>query len=500
MSRTRFIAAVLWSQLGRVGEVGLSLLFTIFIVRTLSEASFGAYNTVVTFISLTTYVLSLGLSDGLLRFVPVVKAEHPQAPFWLFRRILLIRSLACLAMVLVIGLARTWIALWLNQPVFESDTWLIILLVIIYNLVELVNSFYTALLQVGRNVLIRLLSQLTNLLLALFFFKLVGPSEKLLIICLALSNLLTLVLGFVRIIKPVWSSHIASNRPLFQSQLHKVYSYSRDLWLINLITIGLLGHVDIFLLALLSGNSLAVPYYSLAALLISRFYLLISAWSTSLNSITSTVLTEKGLEGLERYFVYCYRFSLPIHLIPMVGLAALSVPLTNLVFGSRYEPVALLIVLFVAQNVLDALLGVTMCSSFINTLGRQKLDLIWRCVFSLLNLILDIILIPYLGAMGAVIATTTANGLLHVAQGYLVKELFAKLGWSYTLKLASGVLSGGLITLLVGGEGLLALLLKGTVYVLYLALFFLVIKPLKPADKELIGNVNPRLAKYIRFF
>ncbi|HEX2913997.1 MAG TPA: polysaccharide biosynthesis C-terminal domain-containing protein [Chloroflexia bacterium] len=499
-SRSRFLGSMLWNQLGRVGEVGLSLLFTVLVVRTLSSLTFGAYSTIINFLNIAGILTSLGLSDGLYRYVPLARATQAQAPLWLFRRFLLLRLLISLIATTIIGVGRVWLALWFNQPAFETTIWLILLLFLLYNLLDLVVSFFSSMLWVSNIVLIRLGGQLLNIILLVTLFLFNAPSLPLLLLSLCISNLLMLFTALGLLARAGLFQKLLAGRSGFQKQLKQVLSYSRDLWLINFATIGLMGQIDIIVLALLAKDPLAVAHYSLASLLIGRLYLLAIAWSGSLGSIISTVFIEKKRAGLERYFVYYYRFSLPVHLIPMVALAALSPALVSFVFGESYRAVAGLLAIFTIQQVFAAMLGSSICASFINTLGRQKLDLRWRTCCSLLNIGLDILLAPLWGATGVVIATVTANILLCAIEAWLVRELFAKLGLAYTLKVVTGVLSGGLLAWLIRGESLAGLALEGSLFASYLLLFFWLVKPLSQADKQMVMNIKPGLAKIIRFF
>src|SRR3954468_6290441 len=110
MSRSGFVGAMVWGQVWRIGEVGLSLLFTVLVVRSLDETSFGIYSTLTTFGYVTTFILGLGLSDGLVRYVPVVRAADPANPFRLFRLFLAIRLGLCVIAGLVLWLGRGWLA------------------------------------------------------------------------------------------------------------------------------------------------------------------------------------------------------------------------------------------------------------------------------------------------------------------------------------------------------------------------------------------------------
>lgn len=500
MAKSGFVGAMVWGQVWRVGEVALSLLFTVLVVRSLDEASFGVYSTIITFVTIMIFVLGLGLSDGLVRYVPVLNARDPAAPFRLFRLFLFIRLAVCLLGGILIWFGRSWLSAVFNQPFFESDSGLLIIMVVLYNLTDLTGIFYSSLLWVKSIVVIRLAGQLSTIVFVTVGFWLFQPSVPLLIAGLCLSNLWMVLASLLGKARSGLRATLTSPSPVQRLPLREIFSYSRVLWLINLATLGLLGQMDIFLLALLTRDIQGIGFYSLAALLVGRLLVLLQAWSTSLGSIVSTVYLEKGLPGLERYFVFYYRFSLPLQLIPMGGLALVAGPFVGLVFGERYLQAVSLLAAMAWFQVIYALLGNTITTAFLNTLGRQRAALVWRCSCSLLNLALNLLFIPAWGPLGAVLGTGISLALLHLLEGWLVRELFLKVRWSYILKIAGGVVSGAWLAGFIGGAFLPSLLGRGFFYLAYLLIFFLVTRPLTAQDLQLLHSIRPGAARILRHF
>ncbi len=494
------MGAMVWGQVWRIGEVGLSLLFTVLVVRSLDETSFGIYSTLTTFGLITIFIFGLGLSDGLVRYGPVLRADDLAAPFRLFRLFLLIRLSICLFGGLLLWLGGGWLAAIFNQPFFASDSGLLIMLVVLYNLTDLNGSFYNSMLWVKDIVIIRLLGQLSTIVFVTVSFWIFQPSVQLLIAGTCLSNFWMVLASLLGKARPGLQQTLSPPAPPRKLPLKEIFSYSRDLWLINLVTLGLLGQMDVFLLAFLTRDAQGIGFYSLAILLVGRLMALLQAWSTSLGSIVSTVYLEKGQAGLERYFVLYYRFSLPVQLIPMGGLVLVAGPLVGLVFGDRYLMAVSLLSVMAWLQIFYALLGNTITTAFLNTLGRQRSALVWRCSCSLLNLVLDLIFIPIWGPLGAVVGTGISMALLHLLEGWLVQELFLKLKLGYILKIAGGVVSGIVLASFIDGSYPAALLGRGFFYLAYLLIFFLITRPLTPDDMQLMQSIRPGITRFGRFF
>lgn len=491
---------MLWAQLGRLGEVGLSLLFIVLVVRWLSESSYSTYTTVINLLNLFGLLFGTGISEGLLRFLPLERQQSPIASFWLFRRLFFVLILASPLPILLLVLGKDWLADWLNQAIFAVDPWLPATLLLLFNLHDFTGTYFVASFRVGRIVLIRFLGQLVNILVLAVWFWFTPPTAEILLASLALVNTGMVLAVLVLLVQDGLLQRARHKGSIIQTKMGELVRYCRDQYVIGLANIGLMGQIDIILLALLASNVAEVSYYSIAALLISRLYNLITGWSASLNSIISTVYLEKGQAGLARYFTYYYRFSLPLHLISVVGLWVVSQPLVTLVFGERYQSVVILLNLFALQQMLMALLGASVCPAFINTLGRQNYMVRLRWLFGLLNVLLDVLLIPSYGALGAVIATSLANVLTRAAEAWLVRELIANLGFAYILKIGAGVAVAGLLCAFIGDAGLVILLVRGTLFVLILFGIFYLIKPVEAADRLLITNLQPRLARFLLMF
>jgi O-antigen/teichoic acid export membrane protein len=497
MPHNNFISAMFWGQIGRIGEIALSLLFIVLVVRWVPETTFGAYNTVVNLLNLCSALFGLGLSEGLMRYIPVARAADPQAPFDLFHRLQLYNLLSTLTPALLLLAGAGLLAGVLDSPGLAGYWWLPPLLLFIFNLTDVTGTFFMASFWVGRIVLVRLIGQLANILLLSFWMIYTTPSTEILLFSLLVvySGMLVVSVGLL-----VRAGLFKAGYAFIDSKKTEITRYCLDLWLNNLANIGLLGQIDVVLLALLATGVEEVSYYSLAALLVMRLYLLVTAWSGSLGSIVATVYLEQGHVGLEIYFARYYRFSLFFHIVPFVALGVLSQPLVYLVFGEHYTPVAALLKLFVLYHMLTALLGGSICPAFITTLGRQKYMMRWRWVFSILNILLDIILIQFWGALGAVLATVLANSMARLIEFWLLRDLLTDIQLLYPLKVLLGVISGGLLALLPGDNSWFGLIWRGVIFGLYLLIFFALVKPLTPEDRLILAQSQPRLARWLRFF
>ncbi len=504
LNRTKFLQAMGWGQLGRSLEIVLSMILLVVVVRRLDQPDYSTYSLIISLVTFVVLLSNLGLNDALLRFIPDLNAthEHQNGPYLLLAHFLRLRIMVSLGVALLFWGFSSQIAAWLNQPFLAENSFLVIGLYLLYGVVELIITFFSGQFWVKQLEIIRLLAQLGSLVFVILWFWLNTPSAFIIILSLALANIGTILAG---LLYTLWRGsglgHLqAGSGELGKSRLAEIRRFCRDMWLIKLLNLGLAGQIDVLLLGLLASDPAAIGYYNLAALMIARLWVLVIGWAGALNSIIATVAVERGQEGLQRYFAYYYRFNLLLIGVTMAGLLVISTPLVILLFGNRYGSVALLVKLFVIQQLINALAGGTFTQAFLNVKGRQNITLRWNAFYSLLNILLDLLLIPPFGALGAVIATTVANSLASLTGFWLLRDLFGNLSWAFSVKILLGIISGGLLGLLFNGESFWNLILAGLVYVGYIVLFLALVKPLTALDRQILTNLRPRLAKILRYF
>jgi len=89
--------------------------------------------------------------------------------------------------------------------------------------------------------------------------------------------------------------------------------------------------------------------------------------------------------------------------------------------------------------------GVT--ANYLQALNRERVLVKARVIFGVVNFVLDVLLIPWLGALGAAIATSLAtNGGVAYEWVVMHRELRPKYPWMFLVKvLAASLVMGGAI-------------------------------------------------------
>lgn len=216
----------------------------------------------------------------------------------------------------------------------------------------------------------------------------------------------------------------------------------RETWIYFVPTIATSVYtvLDKTLIGIMTGNSYQNGYYEQATKIINMIKTMVFM---SLNSVMGARIAYLFAEGKEEEIHHRIERSMSfIFLIGcgcVFGLLGVSDRFVPLFFGKGYEPVIRLLYLMAP---LILIIGVSNClgSHYYTPGGWRKQSAKFIITGSLINLCLNLLLIPKLGAMGAVIASIIAELTITVlyvgfSKGYMSAGLLWRLSWK---KFAAG--------------------------------------------------------------
>ena len=166
---------LLWGQIGRVIEIGLSLVFSVLVVRALGPHDYATYSVVWSIIGVAALVASFGYGETLSRYLPELHVGSGRSAT-LVRRLLSERALVSLVVALGVWAGSTPIAIWTRTPALRSLIGLVAALIVAQGIWELLAGYFNASLRMRDHAVIRFVSQLVSLGLALGLFLGVGVS------------------------------------------------------------------------------------------------------------------------------------------------------------------------------------------------------------------------------------------------------------------------------------------------------------------------------------
>ena len=391
-----------------------AILTSIYIIRELTVEDFGIYNFIISLIAMAQFATSLGLAPTIQRYLPEYREKENN---YFQKRILsismLIRFLAGFIFVSVLLIANNWIINIFNLPQFSQKFFplvaLIILLVLESQLLgdaALVALFENKYWNFSRTAY-------TCLKFILFYFSLSkGYGILGLIWCWLIVEVVLFLLFLVKSYKVIFSLPIKKEdiQPLPIKRFINFGKYlvlQQSTWFFRdkatdvLLISYFLGTYDVGLYSFAFGIPLMLMSFSPGSML--------RAISTPL--LVHRYTKTNNLNELSYFFELINKvifFSMiPIFIILMI----LADKVIMYIFNPEYLTVTNLLILSLCFLMIQQFAYAF--TSIFYTLEKSKI-LFVGSLGAIYNLVMDIILIPPLGILGAILATGSAGVILLV--------------------------------------------------------------------------------------
>jgi O-antigen/teichoic acid export membrane protein len=489
----RVAAGAAWAQVSRVAEFSSSLALSLVLIRALGPNRFGQYSFLVNVATILAVFLSLGFPETVMRFVSILLARGEIAEIrFLVRRLVLARVLVY-AVGIALLFALRGAAGWLHLPLIDRYWPAIAVLLVSQGAIEFSTSYAYSRLQ-SRDVAV---ARTAGQIVALIFFGAVvvlGWTDVVTAsLTVAISYLSASLMLFFRGLGQVFLGGSTAPTPL-----RPIAGFAVGAWGTTLATIGLAGQIDVVLLGALRNDAVQIALYSVATLVFVKLGTLLSGWAGTAMSSFADVDTRRGTAASRRLFGVYLRVSILLSLLvyPPVILAAEQ--LTRVAFGPPFARAAGLMVAYGGFWLLSSLLAAGIPLSVMLALGRQRQAFAIRAGTGVLNVVLDLLLIPPLGALGAIIATGTANALTH-AGDFLIAARQVGAGYpaSFAARVALAAAVAAVPGLLLRPFGLAGSLLGVGLYLAIFVAGLLLFKPIGQGEVELAGRFSPAAARWV---
>ena len=400
---------------------------SIYVVRYLTKADYGAYKLIGSISFVVVYLSSFGLERVIMRYVPeYLEKKSYRKVNTLIIISLLIKVTSLAIFVLVTNIFKNLFFSFLNLPEVLSTWYLIICLIIFLNLTKSVFgvallSAYIEQYYVGINQIIYSVLQLFLFLGVVYLdYGLAG---------LILSMLISEVVSFSLYL-------VSSGRKILNNKRLSLLGGENNFEKINYKRISRFGLFSFLVIAVFSFvdtsidnlvishyyNSDRVAAYGFAASLVMMIASL--APGSCLRNVFNPIFIKrytntKNAGDLIFGFDFIIKIDLFIMLPVFTGLFLLSDKVVTYVYDSQYLDtipiINILICFFLFKELIYAF------DPLINVLEKNELFLI-SGIFSIYNLVMDIVLVPRYGIIGAAIATGSTGVLLYIY--YWLASLF----------------------------------------------------------------------------
>lgn len=490
----KIASAMIWDYGGYTLLMLLGMALSIVLVRFLGKEKYAIYAFVINLKAMLILLVSFGMDTSISRFVPEWISSEKKGNVRSLLGIIL-KSRAAILIVLAIPcllLAGPITRIFLDKDIF---TWYVRLMPLFMAPVLFYGPLQTFLVTQYRQRYINIfcfLSASINLIISAWLVA-AGYGPGAVILALFASELL-LVAAFTRETRSFFPPAVEKKEKALP--LKRLFTFSFNIYLYSVMLFVMGKGLDIFLLGKLHADLAQITYYSIA---FSFAYFSISALDRAFSGgfivplITELYTRREGYK-LQKVFSGAFQF-IYIYALPVtIGGLILAGDLISILFGREYGiPVGRLAAVTLLYMVITKFGRIS--ASFMTAMDREKQLIFSRFIFGLANVVLNLLLIPRYGAMGAVIGTGIA-GILAICYearildkilqpsypaGFLLKVFGASLVMGITVMLVRSRLGPGSIQATMG-----ALAAGVIAYIILLIL----IKPLTEEVTEFLGNLK----------
>jgi len=435
MTISRIIAgfkATLGARLANTASNGLLIFLLAGVLLTPDE--YGLLFLVIAIVSVAQLGSDLGLAQSAARYVSDLKETDPKSIPFMLRTSIRYR-LGMLAIVGgVIVVSRNFIATVLETPELE----MLLLFGVIYLWFQSLYSYHQTLLQGFNRVELSAIVEVTNSLgRILFVVALTGLGLGVAgaLFGYAVGAFLATTIGAVLLYTRFYTKYTDSGGS--RSLRNRMLRYSVPLTASQSANV-LDRRVDTILVGYFLAP-VAVSYYVLGKQ-ISEF---VTVFSGSLGfSMSPTFGEQKATDSLNhaaRIYETSLQYILLLYIPAAVGLILVARPAIDLVFGADYAGAVPVLQVLAIYIVFQSITDVT--TNGLDYLGRAKARAVAKAVTSVGNVLLNVVLIPIYGVVGAAMATVMTFGLYTVLNVFVMhRELSLDLRLlARSLMLATGI-------------------------------------------------------------
>jgi len=383
----------------------LSMVVIIYIARYLGTTYFGKYSFAIAFVSMFIFLTDLGLSFVLIR---EVAKDRTQAPKYL-GNFTIIKLLLSIFVLTVIYLA-------INLMNYPPDTTVIVYIIALSSVVGSLTGVFRSTFRAFERMEY-------DAMLSIF--------EKILYVSLAVSILLAgygvialaLVIAFVSgvgLVASITVTYLKFIKPVFEIDLRfwkKIFKPSISFALAGIFG-SLFFYIDTVMLSLMKGDVTAglysAAYNLLAALVFIPSIFINAAFPTFCNLYGSS--KNSFIFAYEKSFKYLLVLILPI----VVGTVILADRFILLIYGTEFQNSTIALRLLMWGFLFLSLTSIS--GAVLGSIGKEFISMKVTGISAGLNVLLNLLLIPEYGLIGASVASVIALFLFFILNLYAVSK------------------------------------------------------------------------------
>jgi O-antigen/teichoic acid export membrane protein len=491
-------------------------LLSIIITRNSTNYTYGVFASIQTAMNTILYIVALGLEDAAVTFAPRLFAERGRASAArMIRSLLSLRTgtLLICAVVLLFGLSPLANVLrplpMLGEGIANSLGELgahaipITIYVVASSVANLLNAVCAARMHMHRVLIVNGVAQLALLLLCFLALQ-SGWGLDGVLWMQAIAGVLS-ALGFALWLTPM----LLARGENYVQPLKPVLRLGFSAWQTNLVTGALFKQLSIMLLSIFITSPNAsfeeIGHFNLAFQLADAAnVLLVSGFSGVGASALATAFVGNNYDRLGRSWQVLIKAETLLAAPGLVFCLFNAPNIATTLYGNNYAAVGPLMAIFLIFNLLTRVAGSTIHQATLYVVDQPRHVVISQWIGLVLVIGCGVLLVPLLGAAGALIADGVAKattGILMLV--FLIRKIprrYALDLLTFSLRFLAALFLAALPGILWHPTDRLMLVVSGGVFVVLCLVLLFLIKPLSADDMEMIGNMKPKLARFLHGF
>ncbi len=491
----RFLANVFWTVFGKICVQGILIAVSIALTRYLGKERLGVYATLLVIPAFVRLLNQFGLETLINKKLPELNVHDPgggQGRF-LVRRLLWVRLLSAGVFGALIYFFLPHYLDFIQRPDLLSFRWVLVVYFFVITLDSLFSTLFMTLLRYRLVSLVETASALCNLSLLILFIVWDWGIEGVLW-AYVLSMLLTLSVYSALAIR----EFKGEVRPVQWGEMKHLAWVSYG---ISLLSFGLLTQSDVLLMNYFQVADADIGYYHLAYGLAVMAAFVMAGFGPLALSLFSETFAKEAHAGLSRTWCEIVGFSAFLTVPIYVFVFFNAEELIRFVYGAQYTGAAGVLALFVVFLGASVVLGSNFTVSTLFVLEKRKSAMRSTVEGSVLNVALNLLLIPRFGMLGAALATGAVmlymvlRQLWEIQKAIRIRPVFAVMGKCFFLSLAAALPLFVLDAFMQGH-----LIVNAAVYGAGFLLLMLWRKPITEEHRRILTDLYPRLDGWVRCF
>lgn len=484
----KFIANVGWTVLGKTGVQVIMFAVSVLLTRYLGKEHLGDYATLLIIPIFIRLLNSFGLETLINRILPELNVKDPSGlqGHFLVSRIMIIRFLTTLGFCILIYLFLPDYLDFIHNPQLIEFRWTLIFYFAAITIDSILSVLFMALLRFKTLAKTEVSGALINLLLLAVFIRLdYGIYAVLYAYIIAATITSVIYLSLAKIKCPD-----ATHKPEWNNMGHLAWAAYGT----GLCGFGVMAQSDVLLMAYFKVNRGDVGLYHLATGLGGTLAFLLAGVAPMALSLFSETHAKHGVKSLGNLYCQIVGFASYLTIPVYVFCSVNSGYVIEFIYGPEFSEGRTALAAYAAFAGIQTALGFNFSASALFVVNQRNTALLSTAEGSILNIGLNLVMIPAFGMTGAITATGMVMVYmvlrqLKVLNGEIeVAPAFPLIGQCFFLCLAASIPP---LTLAWLGMGHLTTNLL--LYLTTLVALLVFLKPFNNEQRQLLASVYPKL-------